>query len=86
MLMSGWKASSATKCVVHMTAPAAKPARNSQPFRPAVFARLGEQEQGDEGTQGADCRGEEHELRIMALQDIVAGDEHVGDPIDRKKN
>ena len=37
------------------------------------LARLREQEERDEASQGADRRREEHELRIVALQDLVAG-------------
>ena len=82
MLMSGWKASSATKCVVHMTAPAEKPGEE-QPAAAALsvhLARLREQEEGDEASERADRDREEDELRIVALQDLVAGEEHGNAP------
>ena len=72
MLMPGWKASSATKWVVHMTAPAAKPGKE-QPAAAALavhLARLREEEEGDEAAERADRSGEENELGVVALQDF----------------
>ena len=47
------------------------------------LARLGEEEQRDEAAERADRGGEEHELRIVALQDFVAGEEHVRPLIEK---
>ena len=55
-------------------------AGEEQPAAPALsvhLARLREKEERDEASERADGGGEEHELRIVALQDLVAGEKHV---------
>jgi hypothetical protein len=37
---------------------------------------LGEEEERDEAAEGADGRREQDQLRVMALQDLIAGKEH----------
>ena len=45
-----------------------------------MLARLSKQEQRDEAAQRTDRGREEHELRIVVLQDFVTAEEHAMPP------
>ena len=47
--------------------------------------RLREQEERDEATERANCGRKKHELRIVALQDLVAVEKHARSPSKMRK-
>ena len=68
--------------MVHITV-AGGEAGEEEPAAAALavhLARLREEEERDEASERADGGCEENELRVVALQDLVAGEEHWGDP------